>query len=184
MKFTIKGALAYPFINFKSFWNILWLLLPIIGWLFFAGYTLQILKAISNRKDKGLPKSNPFLDNFLLGLKYIIFYLPLILVLILANFYNIGLYFLIVILAYLPMPFLVVQFSRDEKFKSLYNYKKGYIILSKNIKKFLLFILFTIAIDLIWVLSSIFIVTIIVTYPALIYGSLYLQAKLFQAAKK
>ena len=50
-----KTAFKYPFNRAKRMWNILWILLPIVGWLALGGYGVRIIKEFSKGKFKKLP---------------------------------------------------------------------------------------------------------------------------------
>ncbi|MBT6995139.1 DUF4013 domain-containing protein [Candidatus Woesearchaeota archaeon] len=50
-----KHAFSYPFNRAKGLWNILWILLPIFGWLALSGYSIRIVKEFSKGKFKKLP---------------------------------------------------------------------------------------------------------------------------------
>ncbi len=50
-----KTAFKYPFNRAKGMWNILWILLPIIGWFALSGYGIRIIKEFSKGKFKKLP---------------------------------------------------------------------------------------------------------------------------------
>lgn len=51
----IATAFKYPFNRATGMWNILWVLLPIIGWFALGGYTIRIIKEFSEGKFKELP---------------------------------------------------------------------------------------------------------------------------------
>lgn len=54
-KLDFKTAFKYPFNRAKGMWNILWILLPIVGWLALGGYGIRIIKEFSKGKFKKLP---------------------------------------------------------------------------------------------------------------------------------
>ena len=54
-KLDFKTAFKYPFNRAKGMWNILWILLPIIGWFAFGGYSVRIVKEFIKGKFKRLP---------------------------------------------------------------------------------------------------------------------------------
>ena len=61
-----KSAFKYPFNRAKAMWNILWVLLPIIGWFVLGGYSIRIIQEFSKGKFKQLPVLN-FKSDFKLG---------------------------------------------------------------------------------------------------------------------
>ena len=52
---TFKEAFNYPFNRAKGMLNILWILVPIIGWLALIGYTVRIVQEFTKGKYKKLP---------------------------------------------------------------------------------------------------------------------------------
>lgn len=59
-------AFVYPFNRAKGMLNILWILLPIIGWFALGGYSVRIIQEFSKGKYKELPEME-FGDDFSLG---------------------------------------------------------------------------------------------------------------------
>ena len=51
-------AFKYPFNRAKGMWNILWMLVPIIGWFALGGYGVRIVKEFIKGKFKKLPIFN------------------------------------------------------------------------------------------------------------------------------
>ena len=50
-----KTAFKYPFNRAKGMWNILWILLPIFGWLALGGYSVRIAQEFIKGKFRKLP---------------------------------------------------------------------------------------------------------------------------------
>ena len=50
-----KTAFKYPFNRAKGMWNILWLLVPIIGWFALIGYSIRIVQEFCKGQFKKLP---------------------------------------------------------------------------------------------------------------------------------
>ncbi|MAG20505.1 hypothetical protein CL618_03680 [archaeon] len=61
-----KTAFDYPFKRARGLWNILWLLVPIIGWFALGGYGIRIIKEFAKGKFKKLPFFN-FKNDLKLG---------------------------------------------------------------------------------------------------------------------
>jgi hypothetical protein len=53
LKFS--DAFKYPFNKASRMWNILWMFLPIFGWLALGGYSIRIIQEFSKGKFKNLP---------------------------------------------------------------------------------------------------------------------------------
>ncbi len=74
---NFKKAFKYPFNRPKGMLNILWLLLPIIGWFALGGYSVRIIKGFTKGKVKQLPIMK-FGDDFKLGLYMFVKALPFV----------------------------------------------------------------------------------------------------------
>jgi len=74
-----KDAFSYPFNRPAGLLNILWILLPIIGWFPLGGYGIRITKEFMKGKFKKLPEFS-FGSDFKLGLMMLIKAIPLIVV--------------------------------------------------------------------------------------------------------
>ena len=54
-KLNFETAFNYPFNRAKGMWNILWILVPIIGWFALGGYGVRIIKEFIKGEFKQLP---------------------------------------------------------------------------------------------------------------------------------
>jgi hypothetical protein len=63
---SFKDAFMYPFNRAMGMLNILWMLLPIIGWFALSGYAIRIIQRFAKGDFKELPKFK-FGDNLKLG---------------------------------------------------------------------------------------------------------------------
>lgn len=156
-KLDFKTAFKYPFNRAKGMWNILWILLPIVGWLALGGYGVRIVKEFSKGKFKKLPifkfKSDLELGffMFLKAIPFVIVYITIGAILDkidprvagLANFF-IGLF---------VVPILVINFMNKETvgsffelgiIKSVFNNLGDYVV--ALLKGILLNIIFVIMI--------------------------------------
>ena len=122
-----KTAFNYPFNRAKSMWNILWILLPIVGWFALCGYGIRIVKEFSKGKFKKLPTFK-FKDDLELGFLMFLKAIPFIIVYIivfsilekmgsgmegLARFF-IGLF---------VIPILAINFMNKETIGSFFEFK-------------------------------------------------------------
>ena len=86
-KLDFKTAFKYPFNRAKGMWNILWIFLPIIGWIALGGYSIRIVKEFIEGKFKELPVfefKNDLkfgFNMFLKGLPFVITYIIISIVL-------------------------------------------------------------------------------------------------------
>ncbi|NOZ80672.1 MAG: DUF4013 domain-containing protein [DPANN group archaeon] len=183
MEFSLKDAFRYPFKNFRSFWNFLWIFLPVIGWFFLYGYFLQILGSVATGKDKALPKSIGFWTNFVEGLKFLVYLVPLYIVLGLISWLAPGwVYVLLSLFAGIPYIYLTPRYAVSRKFQDLYDFPIGWAMIFSHFGDVVLFIVFYIVLAVVWGIASILIITLVITLPALSYGTTYLEAKLYARA--
>ena len=126
-KLDFKTAFKYPFNRAKGMWNILWILLPIVGWFALGGYGVRIVKEFSKGKFKKLPtfkfKSDLELGffMFLKAIPFVIVYITIDAILDkidprvagLANFF-IGLF---------VVPILAINFMNKETVGSFFEFK-------------------------------------------------------------
>ena len=126
-KLDFKTAFKYPFNRAKGMWNILWILLPIVGWLALGGYGVRIIKEFSKGKFKKLPTFK-FKNDLELGFFMFLKAIPFIIVYIiigaildktdpgmagLARFF-IGLFI---------VPILAINFMNKETVSSFFEFK-------------------------------------------------------------
>jgi len=78
-KLDFKTAFKYPFNRARGMWNILWVLLPIIGWFALGGYSIRIVKEFSKGKFKKLPTFK-FSSDLKLGFMMFLKSIPFIIV--------------------------------------------------------------------------------------------------------
>ena len=73
---SIKKGLQYPWKNRRRLWNILWLLIPLLGGFALSGYVKKIVKSMVTSPTDGLPEFGSFWDNLVLGLKIFLYFIP------------------------------------------------------------------------------------------------------------
>ena len=124
LKFNI--AFKYPFNRMKGLWNILWVLLPIIGWFALGGYGVRIVKEFTKGQFKKLPVFK-FGDDFKLGffmfikaIPFVIVYMIVLGIIGLINPVVYGLARLFVELFAIPM--LTINFMNKETVGSLFEF--------------------------------------------------------------
>lgn len=76
-KLDFKTAFKYPFNRATGMWNILWVLLPIIGWFALGGYGVRIIQEFSKGEFKQLPVFK-FSSDLKLGFSMLLKALPFI----------------------------------------------------------------------------------------------------------
>ncbi len=123
---TLKQAFKYPFNRAKGMWNILWVFVPIIGWLILSGYTIRIVQEFSKGKFKQLPifDINKDLElGFFMWLKAIPF--SLVYFIVIFALILISPWFKIVnlLMGLFILPILYVHFMNKETVASLFEFK-------------------------------------------------------------
>lgn len=81
-----QTGLKYPWGKPKRLFYILWILIPIIGWLALIGYAKKIINMIVKGKTKELPEFGSFADNLTKGFMIIIMLIPLLIVFFLISY--------------------------------------------------------------------------------------------------
>jgi len=126
-KLDFKTAFNYPFNRAKGMWNILWILIPIIGWLALGGYGIRIVKEFIKGKFKQLPTFNFGSDlklGFMMFLKAIPFILAYAAIVILLYWANIWVGVTVrVLFDILVLPILLINFFNKETVESLFEFK-------------------------------------------------------------
>jgi hypothetical protein len=125
-KLDFKSAFNYPFNKAKKMWNILWILLPIVGWFVLGGYGIRIIKEFSKGKFKQLPALK-FKKDLNLGFMMFLKSLPFILIYILISTLLIEisswLEVVDIIFKIFAMPILFIHFFNKETIGSLFEFK-------------------------------------------------------------
>ena len=140
-RLDFNTAFKYPFNRAKGMWNILWALLPIIGWFALGGYCVRIVQEFSKGKFKQLPPlsfSSDLKLGFMMFLKAIPFIIIYIIVALLLTIINpwakafIDIFLCIFIVPILTINFLnketVSSFFEFEIIKSVFNNLGDYIV--------------------------------------------------------
>ena len=122
-----KTAFKYPFNKASRMWNILWVFVPVVGWLVLIGYNIRIIKEFVQGKFKKLPKLN-FSDDLELGFFMFIKAVPFIVVYVTlngilkdANSFFSGIVNLF--LAFFVVPMLTINFFVKETIASSFEFK-------------------------------------------------------------
>jgi len=76
---SFKEAFRYPFNRWVGMFNILWILIPIIGWFALVGYNIRIIQRFIQNDFKELPIFK-FGENLRLGFKMFLKVIPFVIV--------------------------------------------------------------------------------------------------------
>ena len=168
VKLRFRTAFSYPFNRAKGMWNILWILLPIIGWFALGGYGIRIIKEFTKGKFKKLPKFD-FGNDLNLGfvmffkaLPFMIFYIVIVEVLGLVFPWvgNVVELFLGLFIA----PILTINFYKKETVGSYFEFKVLRSVFN-NLGDYIVVILKSLLLALIFAVMII----VLIGLPALVF---------------
>ena len=156
-------AFKYPFNRAKGMWNILWVLLPIIGWFALGGYSVRIVKEFCKGKFKQLPTMK-FGDDFKLGFMMFIKAIPFIVVYLLvlgvfgiAGPFGRGL--AQIFMDVFVLPILAINFMNKETVSSFFELRLVGVVFN-NLGDYVVAILKSIGLALIFIVMIIILVGI------------------------
>jgi hypothetical protein len=177
-----NDALKFPFSQFRRLWWYWLNLIPVLGWILFAGYSADIARAIVDKKAKGLPEFGAFGETFVTGLLYTVLAFAWSIIAQLFLYIPVvgwvGYAFVLII-----MPVLLLQYATSRKFTDGFNAVSATKLVFGNFWKYVVALLTLIGVALVWLVASVLIVTIPVTIPALAYGQLYVLARFYREAQ-
>jgi len=176
---SLEQGLKYPWQKPRRLWNILWILLPIFGWLALTGYVKKIVKNLATGKRKEIPAFGGFWNNFVQGVKIFIFLIPTYIVLSLINEIPIGGTALYYIISIFLLPWLIINFFVKGKFSALWELKKVFNIVFKNAVEYIIAFVKTIIYEVIYGILSI----VLVGIPCYTFGNLYFLTDFYQKYK-
>ena len=124
---NFKTAFKYPFNRAKGMWNVLWILLPIIGWFALGGYGVRIIQEFIKGQFKELPVFKFESDlklgfwMFLKALPFVILYAVISAVLTKTDYWAASL--VDVLIAIFIVPILTINFMCKETIESYFDFK-------------------------------------------------------------
>jgi len=190
MDATIGEALKYPFAKFGRLFYWLWVLIPIIGWLAFSGYTIRIVQSIISGKYKEVPKFGNFWSNCGIGVYAWILGFVLGGITVVFSFLQrpmgiVGSIMYIVVAIYVALvgPIMVIQLAETESLSKALDVVRAHKIVFKNFRKYIIVVLQQLAVSIVLLIASIPIITLIVTIPAMGYSKQYLYARFYRDLK-
>ncbi|MBW2966356.1 DUF4013 domain-containing protein [Candidatus Woesearchaeota archaeon] len=157
-----KSAFKYPFNRAKGLLNILWLLLPIIGWFILFGYGITIVKHFLKSDFSKLPvmdiKANLSLG-FFMFLKSIPFVIVLFIIQAFAIFIPLIGTLVSWFISLFIVPILTINFFKKETVSSYFEFEKLKHVFN-NFGDYIIVLLKTIALTIIFFLLIIILVGI------------------------
>lgn len=172
-------GLLYPWRKMGKLWNILWLLIPIIGWLAILGYVKKIVNELVKGKNKGLPEFGKFGKNLVDGFWIFIKFIPwTILIMVISRIPQVGGLINTFIYIFI-LPYLTIHFFVTGKFEDLFAFKKVANEVFNNIKEYFIAFLKTIGFGVIYYALSL----VLIGIPCLTFGSYYYLAEFYAKHK-
>jgi hypothetical protein len=181
---TIMDMIKYPFNKFSRLFNFYWVLLPILGWLALAGYTIKIVQAMLKKDFKELPAFGGFTENMKKGFFLLVYMIPIFVVIGLLNLVPFIGPIAIFLLGLFLLPMLYLQYCKNENFMEGYQVKSAINIVFNNIWDYILMILKSLLVGVVFVVASVFIITLIVTLPALVFSKQFLIVDFYNRNSK
>jgi len=164
MEFT-KG-LKYPWGEPRRLWNILWVLVPIIGWFALGGYIKKIVNSIVKGNTKKLPAFGSFEDNLAKGFMLIVKSIPLTIAVIVVGLIPFIGPIITWTFSIFLAPWIGINLLQKYTIESTFEFKKAGIIVFNHLGEYLLALVKTIVFSVIYFVLSI----VLVGIPCLSFG--------------
>jgi hypothetical protein len=164
----IEG-LKYPWKNPKRLWNILWILIPILGFFAIIGYIRKIVLELLKENKEGLPEFGDFWDNLKIGFKLFIYIIPTMVLLSLIElipFIGSPISYLI---SFFLLPWLFINLYVKGEFNAIWEIRKAFEEVTNRFLDYLVAFLKTIGFGIIYIIASF----ILIGIPCYTFGSMY-----------
>ncbi len=174
-----KDALKFPFHPFKRMWWFWINLIPVIGWILYAGYAANIVKRIVEKEENDLPPMGEFWPTLKIGFLY------LLLIIILGFITELFLAIPRVgwipwLFAVLVSPIMVIRFAVTRRLADGFDVVLATKLVFGHFWKYIVYNLCVLAIVVVWCLASLPIITMLITIPAMTLGSFYIMARFYR----
>ncbi|PLW80902.1 hypothetical protein C0585_00325 [Candidatus Woesearchaeota archaeon] len=189
---TFKDGFMYPFNNMKRLFNFWWVLVPVVGIFAVIGYFREIVEGLLKKKDKELPEFKGFLRLTKKGFMFfLIMLLPAILAMMLSGVLNslfsstsLGkiVYFVLMLFVDFYLAMLYINYVKEDKFEAVFDVKKVWEKISKDWNKTLHAFLMQALLMCVFLLMSVFVITLIITVPAMSFTGYYYLVELYNKA--
>ncbi|RME55583.1 DUF4013 domain-containing protein [Candidatus Woesearchaeota archaeon] len=172
----ITDGLKYPWNNAARLWNILWGLIPILGWLALMGYVQKIVQTLVKGDKSGLPEFGEFWENTKNGFWVFVKLIPLFIVLSVISWIpylgKLAYWFLAIFF----VPYILIRFLDTGEFRDTFNYQIVIDDVFGDISNYLVALLKTIVYSIVyWLLSF-----VLVGIPCLYFGNYYFLAEFYR----
>lgn len=177
---TFKEGLSYPWINGKRLWNILWILVPILGFFAIFGYTKKIVVNLVNKRLDGIPEFGKFWDNVSIGFSLFLRFIPLYLVIMIVNFIpDVG-GILTALFQILFLPWLTINLFMKGTVKSTFEFETVMNVVFKNFGDYVVTFIKTAGYYLTYIVLSV----VLVGIPCIYFGGYYYFADFYSRTSK
>lgn len=185
----LKSGLKYPWGAPRRLWNILWALIPIIGWFALGGYGKRIVNSIVKKNTKALPEFGAFWDNFVIGFMLFLKMLPIMIIIMTYNFlltYLKGiaviywpLWLIYIAFSIFIMPWIGINLMQKYTVASTFEFGKAANIVFGNFAEYIIVLVKTIGYVLIYAILSI----VLIGIPCLAFGQRLFIADFYASVK-
>lgn len=172
---SFSDGLKYPWGNPKRLWNVLWVLIPILGWLALIGYTQNIIRAIVAGNKAYLPEFVGFKDNLKRGFYLSVKMLPLLLAYFFINTIPVAGPIAGCIAMIFFLPYLMINLFVTDNFEESFNIKKTWNMVFNNLEEYIWAFVKTMGFSIIYLLLSI----ILIGIPCLSFGKNFFLAEFY-----
>jgi len=175
---SFSDAFKYPFRTPKRLLYVLWLFIPVLGWLILFGYGVRLVNEFIEGRYEGLIKLD-FMEDLKLGfitfLKALPFYILYIAIVFAATFVNETLGNLVnFLLGFFVVPILVVNFFRKQTIESFFEFQLLDIVRG-NLGDYIIAVLKQYALIIIFAILSI----VLIGIPAIFFTNSIFIANLY-----
>lgn len=176
----LKAGLKYPWGAPRRLWNILWVLLPIIGWFALGGYGKRIINSIVKGNTKELPDFGDFWDNFIKGVMIFLKFLPLMIILMAISYIPYIGQIIYLAVSILLLPWIWVNLMEKYTLASTFEFDKAIKIVFGNFIEYIVALLKTLLYVIIYAILSI----VLVGIPCIAFGQRLFIADFYAKNKK
>jgi hypothetical protein len=163
---SLEQGLKYPWGEAKRQWNILWILIPIVGFLAIVGYVKKILLSVYKGHVKELPEWGNFWENLKQGTFLFVKMIPLIVLTLILNFIpGIG-RILGFLMGLFVIPFMLMHLIVTDKFSSTFDFKKWWKVVAGNFSEYLVTVVYGFVSNLVYMFLSF----VLIGIPGAVFG--------------
>ncbi|MBD3248752.1 DUF4013 domain-containing protein [Candidatus Woesearchaeota archaeon] len=159
-------GLKYPWGNPKKLWNILWVLVPILGIFALIGYVQKIMRSIVGGDVSGLPEFGNFMENLKNGFVLFLKMIPIMVVVVIVNMIPFIGWFAYLLITVFFLPWLMINLFVKDTLKATFEFEKAAKAVFGNFVEYIIAYVKTIVYAIIYGLLSL----VLVGIPCLQFG--------------